>query len=139
MNKVQYLGYIVDEHGVHVDPYNIQFICDWPASITLTKLRRFSHIAWALNQVTKGSGTTKFVWGKENQRAFKDMKHHLCSSSLLSLLDLQQPFEIETDASDYAVGTILTQYGHPVAYHSETVSNTFLKYPMYDKEMYSIV
>ena len=28
MNKVQYLGYIVDEHGVHVDPYKIQVICD---------------------------------------------------------------------------------------------------------------
>jgi hypothetical protein len=30
MNKVQYLGYIVDEHGVHVDPAKIQVICDWP-------------------------------------------------------------------------------------------------------------
>jgi hypothetical protein len=30
MNRVQYLGYIVDEHGVHVDPTKIQFIHDWP-------------------------------------------------------------------------------------------------------------
>jgi hypothetical protein len=28
MNRVQYLGYIVDEHGLHVDPSNIQLICD---------------------------------------------------------------------------------------------------------------
>jgi hypothetical protein len=81
MNKVQYLGYIVDEHGVHVDPAKIQVIRDWPAPTTLTELwsflglanfyRRFvlgfSHIAWALSQVTKGGGRAKFVWGKEQQ------------------------------------------------------------------------
>jgi hypothetical protein len=81
MNKVQYLGYIVDEHGVHVDPNNIQVIYDWPAPTTLTDLQRFlglsnfyrwfmlgfSHIAWVLNQVTKGGGRVKFVWGKEKK------------------------------------------------------------------------
>jgi hypothetical protein len=41
MNRVQYLGYIVDENGVHVDPAKIQVICDWPASTTLTNLQNF--------------------------------------------------------------------------------------------------
>jgi hypothetical protein len=35
--------------------------------------------------------------------------------------------------------SVLTQHGHPVAYHSETLSDTVRKYPTYDKEMYSIV
>jgi hypothetical protein len=52
---------------------------------------------------------------------------------------MKQPFEIETDASDYAVGVVLTQNGHLVEYHSETLSDTVRKYPTYDKEMYSIV
>jgi hypothetical protein len=153
MNMVQYLGYIVDEHGVHVDPAKIQVIHDWPAPTTLTELQSFlglanfyrrfmlgfSHIAWALSQVTKGGGRAKFMWGKEKQRAFDDLKHHLCSALVLSLPDLQQPFKIETDASDYVVGTVLTQHRHLVAYHSETLSDTIRKYPTYDKEMYSIV
>jgi hypothetical protein len=67
------------------------------------------------------------------------LKQRLCSSPVLSLPDLQQPFEIETDASDYAVGIVLTQHGHPMAYHSETLSDVVHKYPTYDKEMYSIV
>jgi hypothetical protein len=81
ISRVQYLGYLVDEHGVHVSPTKIQFIRDWPAPTTLTELWRFlgiakfyrqfmlgfSHIAWALIQVTKGSGRAKFVWGKEKQ------------------------------------------------------------------------
>jgi hypothetical protein len=153
MNMVQYLGYIVDEHGVHVDPAKIQVIHDRPALTTLTKLqiflglanfyRRFvlgfSHIVWALNQVTKGSGRAKFIWGKEKQLEFEDLKHHLCSTPVLSLPDLQQPFKIETDASDYVVGIVLTQHGHMVAYHSETLFDVVHKYSTYDKEIYSII
>ena len=58
---------------------------------------------------------------------------------MLTLPDLQQPFEIETDASDYAIGAVLTQQGHRVAFHSETLSDTVRKYPTYNKEMYFIV
>jgi hypothetical protein len=135
MNKVQYLDYIIDEHGVHVDPSNIQVIRDWPAPKSLTKLWSFlglanfyqwfvlglSHIAWVLNQVTKGGGREKFMWGKEQQREFDDLKNHLCSVPILSLLDLQQLFDIETDASDYSLGTTLTQHDHLVSYNSETL------------------
>jgi hypothetical protein len=52
---------------------------------------------------------------------------------------MQEPYDIETDAFDYAVGAFLTQHGHSVAYHSETLPDIVRKYPTYDKEMYSIV
>ena len=73
------------------------------------------------------------------QKVFIELKHCLYCAPMLTLPDLQQPFEIETDACDYAIGVVLTQQGHPVAYHSETLSDTIRKYPTYDKEMYSIV
>jgi hypothetical protein len=98
----------------------------------------FSHITRALSKVTGGGGKEKLVWGMSRQQAFDDLKKHLCSSPVLSLPDLQRPFEIETDASDYIVGIVLTQHDHPVAYHSETLSYGLCKYPTYDKEMYSI-
>ena len=41
MTQVQYLGYTIDEQGVHVDSAKIQVIRDWPSSITLTELRKF--------------------------------------------------------------------------------------------------
>jgi hypothetical protein len=122
MNKVQYLGYIVDEHGVHVDPSKIKVIRDWPSPTALNELqifsilsnfyRRFmlvlSHIVGALSQVTKGGRKEKFMWGKSQQQVFDDIKNHLFSAPILFLLDQQQPFEIETDASNYVVGFVLT-------------------------------
>ena len=129
MERIQYLGYIVDEHGLHVDPTKIQAIHDSLASITLTELRSFLglanfycwfvlgffHIAWPLILVTKGGAKAKFAWGVSQQRPFKDLKRQLCSARSLTLLDLQQPFKIETNAYDYAIDAILTLQGHQVA------------------------
>jgi hypothetical protein len=88
MDRVHYLGYIIDQHGVHVDPPKIQVICDWPAPTTLIELQiflglanfyrmfmlGFSHIAWALSQITRGGGKEKFAWGRSQQQAFDDLK-----------------------------------------------------------------
>ena len=153
MTRVQYLGYIVDEHGVHVDTTKIKAIRDWLTPKTLTELRNFlglaniyhrfvfglSHIAWGFSQVTKGGGKAKFVWFESQQKSFEELKHPLCSTPILSLPDLQKPFEIEIDALDYAIGIVLTQHGNYVAYHSDTLSDVVRKYHIYDKEMYSIV
>ena len=99
----------------------------------------FSHITWPLIEVTKGGAKAKLFCSETQQKAFAELKHHLCCAPVFILLDLQQPFEIEIDASDYDIGAVLTQQGHPVAYHSETLSDTVRKYPTYDKEMYSIL
>jgi hypothetical protein len=69
------------------------------------------------------------MWGKEYKWAFDDLKHRLCSAPILSLPDLQQPFKIKTDAYDYVVAIVLTQHGHLVAYHSETLSHTVQNNP----------
>jgi hypothetical protein len=75
MNMVQYLGYVVDENGEHVNPTKMEVICEWLALTTLTELQTFlglanfyhrfvlglSHIAWALSQATRGGGKENFV------------------------------------------------------------------------------
>lgn len=45
LTEVQYLGYIIDEKGVHVDPSKLQVIRDWPAPTTLTELCNFLGLA----------------------------------------------------------------------------------------------
>jgi len=84
----------------------------------------FSHITWPLSQVTKGEVKKKFFWSKSQQNMFTELKHRLFSAPMLILLYLYKPFEIETDAFDNAIGAVLTQQGHLVAYHSETISDS---------------
>jgi hypothetical protein len=102
MTQVQYMGYIIDESGVHVDPTKIQVIWDWPALTTLIELQKFpglanfypkfilgfSHITYLLNQVTKGGEKGKFFWSESQHKAFIELKHYLCYALELTLPDL---------------------------------------------------
>lgn len=45
MDKVQYLAYIIDEKGVHVNPSKIQVILDWLAMKTLENICSFLSLA----------------------------------------------------------------------------------------------
>ena len=58
---------------------------------------------------------------------------------MLTLFNLQKPFEVEIDKSEYAMGAILLQEGKPICYDYETFSGAILNYPNYDKEMYELV
>jgi hypothetical protein len=69
----------------------------------------FSHITWPLSQVTKGGAKEKIFWSEYQKKAFVELKHHLYRAPMLTLPELHQPFNIEIDVSDYAIGEILTQ------------------------------
>ena len=97
----------------------------------------FSSIAAPLHALT--SVKEIFQWGGKHQRAFDTLKERISTAPVLTLLDLQQPFEIETDASGFAMGVVLMQGRKPVCYHSETFSTVVSNYPTYDKDLYALV
>ena len=56
----------------------------------------------------------------------------------------KKPFIIKAEASDFALGSILSQQGndeklHPVAFHSRKFDATKINYEIYDKELLAIV
>ena len=120
MQRIQYLGYIIDHGCVHVDPTKIKIIKGWPPPQRFRELRSFlglanfyrrfvfgfSHLAWPLNQSLKGGTQEKFWWTEEKQKAFEDLQLKLCSAPILVLPNLQQSFEIETNVSNYSLGVV---------------------------------
>lgn len=124
---------------------------EWPTPTNVTETRsflgavqylrkflaNFSFMASPLHAITgKNHG---FQWGGKEQHAFELLKRKISNAPVLALPNLQKPFEIETDASDYAMGAVLLQEKHLVCYHSKMFTSAVKNYPTYDKELYAFV
>ena len=67
------------------------------------------------------------------------MKEKVTEQPILTLLDLNNVFQVDCDASGIAIRAVLSQEGRPVAYFSEKLNDAKRKYFVYDQEFYAIV
>jgi hypothetical protein len=85
----------------------------------------------------------KFEWSTDCQKAFNTIKKQFTEEPVLLMPDQSKPFQIESDASKVATGTVLTQLSngdqHPIAFLSKTSSETERKYKIYDQELLGII
>jgi hypothetical protein len=100
-------------------------------------IANFSSISAPLHAVTRIKQV--FQWGGKKQRDFDALKEKISSTPVLALPDLRQPFEIQTNASNYAIGAVLLQHSKPICFHSETFNGAVVNYSTYDKELYALV
>ena len=94
--------------------------------------------------MTRLIGKDKFVWDEKADEAFKMHKKAFISASMLVYVDSSKPFFVEADASDFALGLVLSQYGedgrlHPIVYHSHKFSDAKIDYEIHDKELLAII
>ena len=85
-----------------------------------------------------------FHWKCEQRDAFEKLKKKFISAPILASFDLERKIILETDASDQALGSCLSQPDaerqlHPVAYRSRMFSSPELNYDVHDKELLAIV
>jgi len=138
-----------------MDPKKVQSILEWPRPKNVTEVQAFlglanynrkfvkdySKIATPLTNLTKKD--TKFKWETEQEKAFVSLKEASASAPTLEMFDPKRPIQIETDASDRAIGACLTQEvngaRHPIAYFSRKMTPAEQNYEIYDKELLAIV
>jgi len=82
--------------------------------------------------------TQHFPLSEDALKSFEDVKSGLAKVSLDAIRD-NVPFEVESDASDYAIAGILSQNGRPVAFMSRTLNACKRKYPAIEKEATAII
>jgi hypothetical protein len=110
-------------------------------------IHRFSHIAAPLSDLTRGAVTKhgKVVWGSREQEAFDTLKHKLTEAPVLSIADPNRPFELQCDASNFAISGVLMQTSlddnklHPIAYYSQKLTPTQCTYPSRDREFMAVL
>lgn len=154
--SVEFLGYIVGEHGTSMDPEKVKSIMEWNAPKSLRDVQCFlgfanfyrqfikdySKIVAPLVALTKRSPS--FKWNDDAQRAFDLLKERFSTAPVLAHADLEKPFIVETDGSDFALGAVLSQIQsdgelHPVAFYSRKFTPAEINYEIYDKELLAII
>ncbi|XP_058757342.1 uncharacterized protein LOC131630580 [Vicia villosa] len=147
--KVDYLGHVISFNGVTPDPDKIQAILEWPAPRSLTQLRGFlgltgfyrrfvRHYATLAAPLTDLLRFTKFTWSTEAESAFTNLKKIMTETPVLALPDFSKTFVVETDASAVAIGAVLSQSGHPLAFFSKKMCQRLQAASVYVREMYAI-
>ncbi|KAG5870842.1 hypothetical protein JTB14_029548 [Gonioctena quinquepunctata] len=75
--------------------------------------------------------------------SFETCKEILTNEPLLPYPVFSRPFNLTTDASNFAIGAILSQgpigKDKPIAYASRTLTDTEINYSTIEKEMFAIV
>ena len=80
-----------------------------------------------------------FKWTKETNDSFEALKKKVAKKLVLVLPNSNKLFTIECDASNRAIGRVLSQEGRPVAFFRKKLNEEKKKYSTYDLEMYSMV
>ena len=98
-------------------------------------------MARPLNDLTKKD--EPFVWKEAQQEAFDKLKMLFTTAPVLAFPDNDCQFRLESDASEFATGAVLSMLKedkwHPVAYNSHSMSPEERNYPIADKEMLSVI
>ncbi|GJV22612.1 putative nucleotidyltransferase, ribonuclease H [Tanacetum coccineum] len=109
LQEVHFLGHVVNQNGIHVDPSKIE----------------------AKNQ--------KYVWGVEQEEAFQTLKNNLCDAPILTLPDRVEDFMVYCDASNQGLGCVLMQRGKVIAYASRQLKTHEKNYTTHDLELGAVV
>ncbi len=138
--STEFLGIIISEEGIMMDPIKLNGVIDWPAPKKLKELRgftgfanfyrrfieNFSELARPLNNLTKKDVPWK--WEREQQEAFDALKKRFTTAPVLKMPNPEKQYRLECDASNYATGAVLSQeYNgnwHPIAFMSKSFNET---------------
>jgi len=154
--RIEYLGLIISEGSVAMDPVKIRGVLDWLAPMKVKEvqsflgfvnfyrsfIKDFSKKACPLHALTRKAKA--WAWGPDEDRAFHTLKEAVTSAPILTFPADSGHFKLECDASNFTTGAVLSQLQtdgefHPVAFMSKSFTDVERNYEVYDKEMLAII
>ena len=156
MKEVKYLGHILTTTGIKPNPEKVSIIKDYPRPKNVKNVRQFlgltqfyrrfmkdySKLARPIQKLTQHD--QPWNWDSECETAFQTLKTKLVEPPILAYPSFEKPFILTTDASDHALGYILSQKDdngieRVIAYAGRALRKAELSYNIFDKEGLAIV
>ena len=118
-----------------MDPKKVQATIDWKAPRNVKDLRSFLGLANYYRKFIAGYSKrvvtltdllkkdAKWIWVIRYEEDFQNLKEAIASEPILKLIDFELPFQVHIDASNKAIGVVLVQEGHPVAFESRKLND----------------
>ncbi|KAI3707163.1 hypothetical protein L6452_25432 [Arctium lappa] len=151
LREVQFLGHVVTQEGIKVDPTKVDAIKRWEPPRTPSEVRSFlglagyyrrfiqdfSRIATPLTSLTNKG--VKFECKPAQEEAFEVLKEKLSTAPILTLPEGTEGFVVYSDASKLGLGCVLMQQGKVIAYASRQLKDHEKRYPTHDLELAAVV
>ena len=154
--KTKYLGLIISTDGMTMDPEKVQALQAWKDPTSVKELQQFLGFANFYRRFIQGYSTlitpmtkllrkdVNWAWESEQADAFKALKKAFTTAPVLAYFDYTKRTVVETDASNWASGGVLSQFNddgklRPVAFFSSKHTVAECNYEIYDKELLAIV
>jgi hypothetical protein len=148
---VPFLGHIISNGGISVDPAKVKEIVVWSIPTTVMEVQSFLGLVGYYRRFIEGFSKIakpmtslmekgrEFKWDEKCQESFDQLKERLMSPPVLIMPDLQKGFDIYCDACGQGLGCVLMQEGQVIAYASRQLRKHELNYPTHDLELAAVV
>ncbi|GJS58486.1 reverse transcriptase domain-containing protein [Tanacetum coccineum] len=117
LQEVNFLGHVVNQNGIHVDPSKIEAVKNLKAPTTPSEIQSFL----------------------EQEEAFQTLKNNLCEALIFSLPGGVEDFVVCCDASNQGLGCVLMQRNKVIAYASRQLKIHEKNYTTHDLELGAVV
>jgi hypothetical protein len=157
LTRIEYVGHVLDEHGLSFSDEKIRTALDFELPSTQKGLKSYiglinyfhehihncSVMLRPLQQMVKAyKPNRKLFWTPDTMEAFNATKEALENLPTLFFIDDHSPIFIETDASDYGYGAYMYQrvngYDRPIIILSKTFTPQQLRWSTPEKEAFII-
>ena len=152
LQEIEFLGQICNREGIRAIAKKLKAIKEWKVPLTQKGVRSFLGLANYYRKFIKDfsmitgplsdlltKDNKKFIWNPKCQEAFDALKKALTSSGVLRYPDFEKEFEVHTDVSGFVIGGVLMQDGHPIAFESKKLTDSQLRWPTHEKELFAVV
>jgi hypothetical protein len=155
-NQLEYLGHELNLEAIQPARAKTKAVSEYPRLTNVHEIRQFIGLTsyfrrFIKNFATKAKPLTKltkanmpFIWGKEQEEAFRFLKQRLVERPVLALYSRDAHTELHTDASKHGIGGSLLQRQQdqtlrPICYFSRQTSKMEEKYHSYESETLAVV